>query len=251
MSGLLKFRYIFFLFLLVACRGEPSTKQAEELPDNAASQDGEPEERSGNTILFFGDSLTAGLGLEPEQAFPALIGNRLDSLGYDYRVVNAGLSGETTASGANRLDWVLRQPVAVFVLELGANDGLRGIPLAETRKNLTEIVERVRESDSTTRILLAGMQLPPNMGPAYTSEFREIFPELAAEYNLHLIPFLLDGVGGNPELNQQDGIHPTAEGHKVLANNVWEVLEPVLRKTAPGASQPAGGPGGQDGDASP
>lgn len=251
MAGLLKFRYILILFLLVACRGEQSTKQAEELPENAASGEGAPEENPGNTILFFGDSLTAGLGLEPEQAFPAVIGRRLDSLGYDYQVVNAGLSGETTASGANRLDWVLRQPVAVFVLELGANDGLRGIPLSETRKNLTEIVERVRESDSTTRILLAGMQLPPNMGPAYTSEFREIFPELAAEYNLHLIPFLLDGVGGIPEMNQQDGIHPTVEGHRILADNVWEVLEPVLQEEAKGASQPVGGQSGQAGGTSP
>ena len=240
MSGLLKIRYILFLFLLVACKGEPSEKQAEELPENAASEEEAPGESSGNTILFFGDSLTAGLGLEPEQAFPALIGERLDSLGYDYQVVNAGLSGETTASGANRLDWVLRQPVAVFVLELGANDGLRGIPLSETRKNLKDIVERVRESDSTTRILLAGMQLPPNMGPAYTTEFREIFPELAAQHNLHLIPFLLDGVGGIPELNQQDGIHPTAEGHRILADNVWEVLGPVLQAEALQAGQPGG-----------
>ena len=153
---------------------------------------------------------------------------RLDSLGYAYSVVNAGLSGETTASGRNRLDWVLRQPVEIFVLELGANDGLRGIPLSETRKNLEEMILLVRNKYPGAEIVLTGMQLPPNMGPEYTVEFRKIFPELAQKHKVLLIPFLLDGVGGIPELNQEDGIHPTAEGHQIVAQNVWEVLQPAI-----------------------
>ena len=227
MPEILKFRYIFLclLCLLIGC-GD-SQKKAD--PEEVSSQEETTAVSTKNaTILFFGDSLTAGLGLDPNQAFPGVIQKRIDSLGYPYRVVNAGLSGETTASGKNRLDWVLRQEPAVFILELGANDGLRGIPLSETRSNLEEIIRRVREKYPDARIVLAGMQLPPNMGPEYTAEFRNIFPELAAASGVELIPFLLQGVGGVPELNQADGIHPTQEGHKILANNVWEVLGPIL-----------------------
>ncbi len=227
MRELLKFRYIFPLALLLAC-GEQKGRNAEPGADPSATEAETVVQQSGATILFYGDSLTAGLGLDTEQAFPAIIARRLDSLGYNYEVINAGLSGETTASGVNRLDWVLRQPVDIFVLELGANDGLRGIPLTETRKNLSQIIERVRNSDPKTQIILTGMQLPPNMGPEYTAEFRQLFPELAERYDLELVPFLLDGVGGVPELNQADGIHPTAEGHRILAENVWEVLGPVV-----------------------
>ena len=227
MRELLNFRYIFPLALLLAC-GEQKAPEAEPAGVTPETEAETEVQQSTSTILFYGDSLTAGLGLDTQQAFPALIGQRLDSLGLDFQVVNAGLSGETTASGVNRLDWVLRQPVDIFVLELGANDGLRGIPLSETRKNLSEIIERVRNTDPDTRIILTGMQLPPNMGPAYTAEFRELFPELARQYNLELVPFLLAGVGGIPELNQADGIHPTAEGHRILAENVWEVLGPMV-----------------------
>lgn len=227
MRELLNFRYIFPLALLLAC-GEQKAPEAEPAGVTPETEAETEVQHSTSTILFYGDSLTAGLGLDTQQAFPALIGQRLDSLGLDFQVVNAGLSGETTASGVNRLDWVLRQPVDIFVLELGANDGLRGIPLSETRKNLSEIIERVRNTDPDTRIILTGMQLPPNMGPAYTAEFRELFPELARQYNLELVPFLLAGVGGIPELNQADGIHPTAEGHRILAENVWEVLGPMV-----------------------
>ena len=144
--------------------------------------------------------------------------------------MNAGLSGETTASGKNRIDWVFKQEVEIFVLELGANDGLRGIPLEETRKNLQEIIDFVRSENPDTRIILAGMQIPPNMGPEYTSEFKEIFPDLSEKNEVELIPFLLKGVAGRPELNQDDGIHPTAEGQKIVAQNVWETLEPLLKK---------------------
>jgi len=145
-------------------------------------------------------------------------------------VVNAGLSGETTASGKNRINWVLNQDVDVFVLELGANDGLRGIPIEETKKNLQDIIDTVKEENPGTKIVLAGMQIPPNMGEEYTTKFRNIFPELAEKNDVALIPFLLEGVAGDPELNQQDGIHPTADGYKIVTDNVWSVLEKVVEK---------------------
>src|SRR5690606_15979304 len=159
---------------------------------------------------------------------PALIQQRLDSLGLDYRAVNAGLSGETTASGKNRLKWVLDPDVSIVVIELGANDGLRGIPLEETKRNLQDMVDLVREELPDAQLVLAGMQIPPNMGPEYTAGFRDIFPDLAKKEGLPLIPFLLEGVAGVPELNQEDGIHPTAEGQKLLAENVWDVCKKIL-----------------------
>ncbi len=180
------------------------------------------------TIIFFGNSLTAGYGLSPAEAFPALIQKKLDSLDMPYRVINAGVSGETSSGGNARIDWILKQPVDVFVLELGANDGLRGIPLAETRKNLQSILDKVKSKYPEARLVVAGMQIPPNMGKAYTTEFRDIFSDLAESNGASLIPFLLEGVGGEVELNQEDGIHPTAEGHKVLAENVWKVLQDIL-----------------------
>lgn len=229
-GGLLKFCYILMFLLSLSCGDGEGKKATTREPEPAGASTPPTPANTGASILFFGNSLTAGLGVEPEQAFPGLIGQRLDSLGYPYRAVNAGLSGETTASGVNRLEWVLRQPVDIFVLELGANDGLRGIPLSETRKNLQTMVEKVRAANPQVQIILTGMQLPPNMGPEYTAEFRQIFTDLAASHELELVPFLLEGVGGVPELNQADGIHPTPEGHKILAENVWKVLQPLLRK---------------------
>jgi acyl-CoA thioesterase-1 len=193
-------------------------------------EDQDQESDDSGVILFFGTSLTAGMGLDPNEAYPGVIQNKLDSLDFSYQVVNAGLSGETTASGRNRIGWVLNQEVDIFVLELGANDGLRGVPLDETRKNLQAIIDTIRSKNPETKIILAGMQIPPNLGQEYTSEFRNIFPELAKKNKIRLIPFLLENVAGNPELNQQDGIHPTAKGQKILAENVWEVLEPELKK---------------------
>ena len=231
MGRLLKFRYIFFLLILIGCGDGRNQKDQGNTQSTPSEENTITEARKGKTILFFGDSLTAGLGLDPNLAFPALIGQRLDSLGYSYEVINAGLSGETTASGRNRLGWVLRQPIDVFILELGANDGLRGIPLEETRKNLEAMILTVREKYPEVRIVLAGMQLPPNMGPEYTASFRKIFPELAEKHQVLLIPFLLDGVGGIPELNQDDGIHPTAEGHRIVAENVWEILSPTVEES--------------------
>jgi acyl-CoA thioesterase-1 len=183
---------------------------------------------SPKTILFFGDSLTAGYGLSPEEAFPALIEKKLLKTGRTSKVVNAGLSGETSAGGLSRIDWVLRQPVDVFVLELGANDGLRGLPLEQTEKNLQGIIDKVKAKNPKARIVIAGMMVPPNMGSAYTSKFKTIFPDLAKKNKATLIPFLLQDVAGNEKLNLADGIHPNTEGHKIVAENVFKVISLLL-----------------------
>ena len=180
------------------------------------------------TIVFFGNSLTAGYGLSPEQAFPALIQKKIDSLALPYQVVNAGVSGETSSGGKTRIDWILQQPVDIFVLELGANDGLRGTPLSETKKNLQDIIDLVKAKYPAAKLVFAGMEIPPNMGQAYTTEFRNIYKDLAAKNNMTLIPFLLEGVGGEPELNQADGIHPNEQGSRIVAENVWQELERLL-----------------------
>lgn len=179
-------------------------------------------------ILFFGTSLTAGLGLDPSEAYPALIQNRIDSLKLPYKVINGGLSGETSAAGKGRIGWLLKQKVDIFVLELGSNDGLRGVPVAETTKNLQSIIDSVKAKYPDVKMIMAGMQMPPSMGTKYAADFKNMFPELAKKNNMELIPFLLDKVGGRPKLNQADGIHPTAEGDKILAENVWTVLKPLL-----------------------
>jgi acyl-CoA thioesterase-1 len=180
------------------------------------------------TVLFFGDSLTAGYGLTIEQAFPALIEQDLKQKGKNVKVINAGLSGETSAGGSTRIDWVLRQPIDVFVLELGANDGLRGVPLEETRKNLQAIIDKVRAKNPNVKIVVAGMMVPPNMGKPYSDGFQKIFPEIAKKNNATLIPFLLEGVAGDEKLNQADGIHPTVEGHKIVARNVMKSIQGLL-----------------------
>ena len=180
------------------------------------------------TIVFFGNSLTAGYGLSPSEAFPALIQKKIDSLNLPYTVVNAGVSGETTSGGNSRIDWVLRQPMDVFILELGGNDGLRGIPVAETRKNLQSIIDKVKKSKPDVKLVLAGMQIPPNMGQQYATAFRDVYKDLASANNMILIPFLLEGVGGEASLNQDDGIHPTAEGHRIVAANLWRELLKML-----------------------
>jgi acyl-CoA thioesterase I len=178
-------------------------------------------------IVFFGNSLTAGYGVETNEAFPALIQQKIDSLKLPYKVVNAGLSGETSSGGRSRIDWILQQPVSIFVLELGGNDGLRGIPLEETYKNLQSIIDKVRQKYPSAKLVLAGMQIPPNMGAKYTGDFKKIFRQLAEKNKMTLIPFLLEGVGGIPELNQADGIHPNAAGHQMVAANVWKVLDKI------------------------
>ena len=180
------------------------------------------------TIVFFGDSLTAGYGLDPDDAYPALIQQKISAAGLPWRVVNAGLSGETTAGGLRRLDWILRQRVDMFVIELGGNDGLRGISPDESRANLQAMIGRIRTKDPNVVIVLAGMQLPTNMGPEHTRRFAGMYSELSQANHLPLIPFLLDGVGGIPRLNQADGIHPTAEGHCLVAETVWRVIKELL-----------------------
>lgn len=180
------------------------------------------------TILFFGDSITAGYGVDTEDAFPALIQDKLDSLGYHYRSVNAGLSGETSAGGVRRVEWVLQQPVHIFVLELGGNDGLRGIDPADTKQNLQRIIDIVRNKYPNAKIVLAGMEAPPNMGQDYTTAFRTIYRDIADENDLTFLPFILEGVAGEPDLNLPDGIHPTEEGHQIVADHLWPILLPLL-----------------------
>ena len=177
-----------------------------------------------------GTSLTAGLGVDPSEAYPALVQEKLDAAGLGYRVVNAGVSGETSAGAVRRMDWLLRQPVAVLVVETGANDGLRGQDPEATRENIQAILDRARDQDPPPHMVIVAMEALPNYGEDYRRRFRAIYPELAEANGAVLVPFLLEGVAGDPELNQPDGIHPTAEGHAVVAENVWRTLEPVLRE---------------------
>lgn len=197
----------------------------------AATETAQTDSAPKKIVLFFGDSLTAGYGLDDpaSDAFPAVISHKIDSLKLPYKVVNAGLSGETTAGGNGRINWLLKQKIDIFILELGANDGLRGIPVTETAKNLQAIVDKVKAKYPDAKLVLLGMQVPPNMGADYAGKFKNVFPELAKRNNMALVPFLLQGVGGVPSLNQGDGIHPTARGAKIVANNVWGVLKDVLK----------------------
>ena len=179
-------------------------------------------------IVFFGDSLTAGYGIDENQAYPALVQEKINSNAKNYNVINAGLSGETSAGGLRRIDWLLRNPMDIFVLGLGANDGLRGMDLADTRQNLQQIIDKVTERNPEVKLVIAGMQIPPNLGADYAREFQEIYVALAERNNALLIPFLLEGVAGEPDLNQPDGIHPNPEGHKIVASTVWDTLGPEL-----------------------
>lgn len=226
------------VILCAACTnsGNPSNERRKETSNSgqqtADSSQNEKTADSNNSalknIVFFGNSLTAGYGVDLSEAYPALIQAKIDSLQLPYKVINAGLSGETTAGGNSRIDWILKQPVAVFVLELGGNDGLRGIPLGETAKNLQEILDKVKEKYPQAKLMLSGMRVPPNMGKSYSDNFHKIFITLAKSNKIAFLPFLLEGVGGEAALNQADGIHPTAAGHKVVAGNVWAVLKDLL-----------------------
>jgi acyl-CoA thioesterase-1 len=178
-------------------------------------------------IVAFGDSLTAGLGLSAEQAYPAQLQRRLDAAGLRYRVVNAGVSGDTTAGGLRRLAWVVQSKPALVILELGGNDGLRGLSLAETRSNLEQMIRRLQKAGA--HVVLAGMKLPPNYGADYTAQFETLYRDLAKAYRVPLIPFFLEGVAAQPSLNQADGIHPTAEGYHQVVENVMKTIEPLLR----------------------
>ncbi len=224
-----KILVVFFLgVLFAACGGNKKQEAATDGNGSAKPTDTAVDFHKKN-ILFFGNSLTAGYGLDDvSQAFPSVVQNKIDSLKLPYKVINAGNSGETSSGGNGRIDWLLKQPVDVFVLELGANDGLRGIPIKETVKNLQAIVDKVKAKYPACKLVMLGMQVPPNMGADYANGFKGVFPQLAAKNNMALVPFLLDGVGGNPALNQADGIHPTAEGAKIVADNVWKVLKTTL-----------------------
>lgn len=211
---------------IVSC-GQNNVDENTVKPDTPALND-DTAIKKDKTIVFFGNSITAGYGLELSQAFPARIQEKLDSMNLPYKVVNAGVSGETSSGGRSRIDWILKQQVDIFVLELGGNDGLRGIPISETKKNLQLIIDKVKEKYPAAKIIITGMQMPPNMGNKYTSEFRNMFPDLAKQNNIAIVPFVLEGVGGNARLNQSDGIHPTAEGHRIVADNVWGVLKGLL-----------------------
>ena len=190
-----------------------------------------PENRDAEqVILFLGNSLTAGYGLDISQAFPSLIQKKIKDLDWNFKVINAGLSGETSAAGLRRIDWLLGQRIDVLVLELGVNDGLRGVPAKATFQNLQSLIDKVKDRYPRVRIVIAGMLVPPNLGQDYSERFRSIFPELAKRNQASLIPFLLQGVGGKPELNLSDGIHPTPEGHRIVAESVWKVLRPVLKE---------------------
>ena len=215
----------YFLIFSVAF-GCSDNKQEPKAQDSSSVPAAAPVKKK--TIVFFGNSLTAGYGLTTSEAFPALIQQKIDSLNLPYTVVNAGVSGETTSGGNTRIDWVLKQPLDVFVLELGGNDGLRGIPVSETKKNLQSIIDKVKSKYPEAKVLLTGMQIPPNMGQQFSKEFRDVYPALAKENNITLIPFLLEGVGGEIKLNQQDGIHPSAEGHRIVSENVWKQLQTML-----------------------
>ncbi|HUZ59344.1 MAG TPA: arylesterase [Hanamia sp.] len=218
---------LIFLFALISCNNN-SNESVPKKQDEVVKNNPVDSSAKKKTILFFGNSLTAGYGVDPSEAYPALIQDKIDSLHLNYKVINAGVSGATTSDGNSRIDWILKQPIDIFVLELGGNDGLRGIPLYVTEKNLQSIIDKVKAKDPDAKIILEGMQIPPNMGPEYTSKFKEIYPRLASENKIQLVPFLLKGVGGDPKLNQRDGIHPTAEGHKIVAENVWEILKKDL-----------------------
>ena len=217
---------IILLIPLIALLAGCNQKQTAGSDNHVTSQTDSTQTANKKVILFFGDSLTAGYGLDDEsEAFPGVIQNKIDSLKLPYHVVNAGVSGETSAGGLARINWALKNKVDIFVLELGANDGLRGNSVKQTSDNLQAIITAVKTKYPGAKILLLGMQVPPSMGQAYAGDFKNMFPQLAQKNHTDLVPFLLDGVGGDPKLNQADGIHPTAEGAKIVAGNVWKILK--------------------------
>lgn len=220
--------FLFVVIFSIGCTNNVTSTTDKQNKD--AAVESVTKKDSNKTILFFGNSLTAGYGLDnPQDAFPALIQKKIEALNLPYKVVNAGLSGETSAGGNERIDWLLKNPVDVFVLELGANDGLRGVDPSTTYKNLRNIVKKVSDKYPSCKLVLAGMLVPPNVGTQYFEEFKAIYPALAKEQNMHLIPFLLADVAGVQQLNQSDGIHPTKEGQIKVAENVWQTIKPLLQ----------------------
>ncbi len=231
-------RVFSLMLLLAACSSSPDTAEAPPAEAMAPPEAVAQTDSSEVTVVYLGDSLTAGFGLAQgeDQAYPALIDAKADSLGIALNTVNAGISGDTSAGGLRRIDWLTgRQQIDVLVLALGANDGLRGLPTEALQANLEAMIERARASNPEVRIVLAGMMVPTNMGEAYAQRFAEVFPVVAREQDVELIPFLLDRVGGIPALNQPDGVHPTLAGQRIMAETVWQVLGPVLNQVRAGA----------------
>ncbi|TAK01062.1 MAG: arylesterase [Candidatus Manganitrophaceae bacterium] len=212
-----KIVFLLWTFLFFGAIGNPGGR-ADAAPDPVREK----------VIVAFGDSLTAGLGVAAHEGYPAVLEQKMKAAGYSYRVVNSGVSGETTAGGLRRVDWILRSRPGIVILELGANDGLRGLDLSQTEKNLSAIIERLQNEG--VKVILAGMKMPPNYGREYTEGFEKIFPKLAAKYRLTLIPFFLDGVAAQSNLNQADGIHPTAQGYRIIVDRIWPIIEPLLEK---------------------
>jgi len=220
--------FLLMCSFILACSNS-NNQQSTQQKDNSVVLDTTTETTQMKTILFFGNSLTAGYGLDdPHDAFPGLIQLKIDSLGLPYKTINAGLSGETSSGGKERIDWLLKQKIDIFVLELGANDGLRGLPADETYKNLQTIIDKVKAAWPDCKMVLTGMLIPPSMGQRYSEDFKGVFIKLAKENNMEFVPFLLESVAGEVALNQGDGVHPTAEGQKILAENVWKILRPIL-----------------------
>jgi acyl-CoA thioesterase-1 len=223
----MKYVVLFVVVLSIGCgKSEPSAASSSAPVAPQAAQP--PQAPQAPRIVFLGDSLTAGLGLAADRSFPSLIEKKLKEKGLDYYVINAGVSGDTSAGGLRRLDWSMEGDVRVLILALGGNDGLRGLPVTELKKNLAAVLDRARERKAA--VILAGMEAPPNYGPEYTRAFRNVYSELATEYKVRFIPFLLQGVAGDASLNQADGIHPNARGAEIVANLVWAELEPALRR---------------------
>jgi acyl-CoA thioesterase-1 len=221
---------VFAMSVAGCSTSEPAARTERPAPSDSSAPAPTPSTSASETprIVILGDSLTAGLGIEKSQSFPSLLQERLDAEGLRYEVVNAGVSGDTTAGGLRRFEWATEGNVDVLVIALGGNDGLRGLPVAETRRNLAQIIERAQQRG--IRVILAGMEAPPNYGEQYTSEFRQTFSDLAKQYNVTFVPFLLEGVAGVPALNTADGIHPNPEGARVVERNIWKALEPVLHE---------------------
>ncbi len=221
--------FLLVLCLIVAgCKNEKTSLKQEKTKTNEVKKGTEEEKSDKKVILFYGDSLTAGYGLDEDDSFPSLIEDKIDSLELNYTVVNAGLSGETTSGGLKRIDWVMKQKVDIFFLELGANDMLRGLPLEETRKNLSEIISIVKAKNPNIKIALCEMWAPPNMGEKYTTEFIKIYKDLASPPDIQFVPFLLDGVAGHKNLLLPDGLHPNTKGQVIVAENIWRTLKGML-----------------------
>ena len=234
-------RVLLPILLVCSACSQPDAARSNE-PDEkpsapaAPAASTNPANANAHRIVFLGDSLTAGYGLDKDESVPSLIQKRLQDAGYPYEVVNAGVSGDTSAGGLSRLDWSLAGDVKVLVVELGANDGLRGLPVNELKRNLTEIITRAQTKG--IKVILTGMEAPPNFGSAYTSEFRDVYRQLSREHDVAFVPFYLEGVAGIPSLNIADGIHPNAEGSRIVEKTIWSALEPLLVKRTAGGKNP-------------